>query len=109
MKIVGFSGPFCSGGGRHILDNKCGGGGQFSRTILVIQVCICGLLSVYINMEFATRQCDTSNLITLNPGGGGGVLAFEMGRGVPPACLKPDPVPIRLAAKKTPCPNLKNI
>ena len=46
-----------------------------------------------------------------DPGGGGGgeegVLALEMGRGVPPACSKPDPVPNRLAAKKTPCPNLK--
>ena len=30
-----------------------------------------------------------------------------MGRGVPPACSKPDPVAIRLAAKKTPCPNLE--
>ena len=48
------------------------------------------------------------------PGGGGGVvrgvrgvLAFEMGRGVPPACLKPDPVAICLTAKKTPCPNFE--
>ena len=37
--------------------------------------------------------------------GGGGGLALEMDRGVPPAWSKPDPVPIRLAAKKTPCPN----
>ena len=42
------------------------------------------------------------------PGGeGGGVLALEMGRGVSPACSKPYPVPIRLAAKSTPCPNLE--
>ena len=41
------------------------------------------------------------------PPGGGGVLALEMGRGVPPECLKPDPVPIRLAAEKTPRPNLE--
>ena len=33
--------------------------------------------------------------------GGGGVLALEMGRGVPPACSKPDPVAIRFMAKKT--------
>ena len=39
--------------------------------------------------------------------GGGGLLAFKMGRGEPPACLKPEPVPIRLATKKTPCPNLE--
>ena len=39
--------------------------------------------------------------------GGGGVLALEMGRGVPPACSKPDPVAIRLTAKKTPCPNFE--
>ena len=32
-------------------------------------------------------------------GGGGGVLVLEMGKG--------DPVPIRLSAKKTPCPNLE--
>ena len=38
---------------------------------------------------------------------GGGVLALEMGRRVPPACSKPDPVPIRFAAEKTPCPNLE--
>ena len=31
---------------------------------------------------------------------------LDMCRGVPPACSKPDPVPIRLAAKKTPCPRL---
>ena len=46
----------------------------------------------------------------VRPGdGGGGVLALEMGRGVPqpPAYSKPDPVPIRFAAKKTPCPNLE--
>ena len=43
----------------------------------------------------------------MEPGGGGVVLALEMCRGVPPACSKPDPVPIRLAAKKTPCPNLE--
>ena len=41
------------------------------------------------------------------PVGGGGALALEMGRGVSPACSKPDPVPIRLAARKTPCPNLE--
>ena len=41
-------------------------------------------------------------------GGGGGVFALEMGRGVPPAWAKSDPVPIRRAAKKTPCPNLEN-
>ena len=41
------------------------------------------------------------------PGGGEGALSLEMGRGVPPACSKPDPVPIRRAAKKTPCPNLE--
>ena len=40
-------------------------------------------------------------------GGGGGVLALEMGRGVPPAWSKPNPVPIRLAVKETPCPNLE--
>ena len=38
-------------------------------------------------------------------GGGGGVLALEMGRGVPPALSKPDPVAICLMAQKTPCPN----
>ena len=43
----------------------------------------------------------------MGPAGEGVVLALEMGRGVPPACLKPDPVPIRIAAKKTPCPNLE--
>ena len=44
-------------------------------------------------------------------GGGGGrvSLALEMGKGVPPACSKPDPVPTRFAAKKTPCPNLENL
>ena len=36
-----------------------------------------------------------------------GLLTLEMGRGVPPACSKLDPVPIRLAAKKTSCPNLE--
>ena len=39
--------------------------------------------------------------------GGGGVLALEIGRGVPPASSELDPVPIRLAAQKTPCPNLE--
>ena len=39
--------------------------------------------------------------------GGGGVLAFEMGVGVPPACSKPASVAIRLMAKKTPCPNFE--
>ena len=32
--------------------------------------------------------------LSVPPGGGGGVLALEMGRGVPLACSKPDPVPI---------------
>ena len=40
-------------------------------------------------------------------GGEGGVLALEMGRGVPPACSKPDPDAFRLTAKKTPCPNFE--
>ena len=39
--------------------------------------------------------------------GGGGFLALEMGRGVPPACSKPDPVAIRLMAQKTPCSNFE--
>ena len=30
-----------------------------------------------------------------------------MGRGVPPAWTKPDPVAIRLIAQKTPCPNFE--
>ena len=38
------------------------------------------------------------------PGGGGGGIALKMGRGVPPACSKPDPVPIRLVAKRHPVP-----
>ena len=41
--------------------------------------------------------------------GGIGLLALEMGRDVPPACSKPDPVAIRLMAKKTPCPDFANI
>ena len=54
-------------------------------------------------------RCDDRNLgHTDKSRGGKGVLVLEMGRGVPPACSKPDPVPIRLAVKKTPCPNLKN-
>ena len=36
-----------------------------------------------------------------------GVLALEMGRGVPPALSKPDPVTICLMAQKTPCPNFE--
>ena len=40
-------------------------------------------------------------------GGGGRLPALEMGRSVPPACSKPDPVPIRLVAKKFPYPNLE--
>ena len=36
-----------------------------------------------------------------------GLLALEMGRGVPSACSKPDPVAIRLMAKETPCPNFE--
>ena len=40
-------------------------------------------------------------------GGGGLVFALEMGMGVPTACSKPDPVAIRLMAKKTPCPNFE--
>ena len=39
--------------------------------------------------------------------GGGGVLALEMGRGVPPVWSKPDPVAIHLIAQKTPCPNFE--
>ena len=38
---------------------------------------------------------------------GRGVLALEMGRGVPPECSKHDPVAIRLTAKKAPCPNFE--
>ena len=30
-----------------------------------------------------------------------------MGRGVPPAWTKPDPVAIRIIAQKTPCPNFE--
>ena len=30
-----------------------------------------------------------------------------MGRGVPLTCSKPDPVPIRIMATKTPCPNFE--
>ena len=38
----------------------------------------------------------------------GGVLALEMGRDtLHSACSKPDPVAIRLMAKKTPCPNFE--
>ena len=33
---------------------------------------------------------------------GGGGLVLEIGRRVPPACSKPDPVAIRPTAKKTP-------
>ena len=40
-------------------------------------------------------------------GGGGLVFALEMGMGVPTASSKPDPVAIRLMAKKTPCPNFE--
>ena len=44
----------------------------------------------------------------LIPGEGGWCLhALNMGRGVPPSRSKSDPVPIRFAAKKTPCPNLE--
>ena len=47
-------------------------------------------------------------LLTSYGGGGGwGVLALEMGRGVPLRCLKPDPVPIRIMATKTPYPNFE--
>ena len=35
-------------------------------------------------------------------GGGEGLLALEMGRDMPPACSKPDPVPIRLGVKRHP-------
>ena len=46
---------------------------------------------------------------THTTGGGGGVmvLALEMGRVVPPAWSKLDPVAIRLIAQKTPCPNFE--
>ena len=49
----------------------------------------------------------TSVLAIPREGVGGGVLALEMGRGVPRGCSKPDPVPIRLPPKKTPCPILE--
>ena len=40
-------------------------------------------------------------------GGGGGTRLRKIGRGVPSACSKPDPVAIRLMAKKTPCSNFE--
>ena len=43
-------------------------------------------------------------VIFMTTPGGGGLVALQMGRGVPPACSEPDPVPTRLAAKKTLCP-----
>ena len=52
-------------------------------------------------------QMFNTNVLCSPPGGGGGGTRLRNGRGVPPACSKPDPVPIRLAAKKTPCRNLE--
>ena len=60
--------------------------------------------------SWKTYLCPISSAISTlytTPGGGGEVLALEMGRGVPPACSKPDPVPIRLAVRETPCPILE--
>ena len=37
----------------------------------------------------------------------GGLLALEMGRGVPLALSKPDPVVIYRMAQKKPCPNFE--
>ena len=65
----------------------------------------CGILNnwvITIKLIFTTQQDHFNIFLAIGVGEGG---TLEMGRGVPPALSKPDPVVIYLMAQKTPRPN----